>query len=60
VFEEVDSLPRVGDMWIPMATSSPFHCVRFFIPRIDVLFVVGDKIIKIDILEQSQRPWFSY
>ncbi len=42
VFEKVNSIPRVGDMWILMATSSPFHCVRFFISKIDVLFVVGE------------------
>jgi hypothetical protein len=48
VFEGVDSIPRVGDLWIPIATSSPFHRVRFFILGIDVLFVIGDKIIRIE------------
>jgi hypothetical protein len=47
VFEKADSIPRVGDLWILFATSSPFHRVRFFIVGIDVLFVIGDKIIKI-------------
>ncbi len=35
-------------MWIPIAANSPFHSVRFFIPRIDMLFVVGDKIVEIE------------
>jgi hypothetical protein len=48
VFEEVDSIPRVGNMWVPMAASSPSHCVKFFILKIDVLFVVGDKILRIE------------
>jgi hypothetical protein len=48
LFEEVDSIPRVGDMWILMAANSPSCCARFFIPRIDVSFVVGDKIVRIE------------
>jgi hypothetical protein len=48
VFEEVDSTLRVGDMWILMATNSFSHRVRFFISIIDVLFVVGDKIVRIE------------
>jgi hypothetical protein len=31
VFEGVGSIPRVGDLWILVITSSPFHHVRFFI-----------------------------
>jgi hypothetical protein len=30
-----------------MATSSPSHRMRFFILGIDVLFTIGDKIVRI-------------
>jgi hypothetical protein len=48
VFEGANSIPRVGDLWILIITSSPFHRVRFFIIGIDVLFAIGDKIIRIE------------
>jgi hypothetical protein len=48
VFEKTNSVRRVGNLWIPITASSPFHRVRFFIPGIDVLFFVGDKIVKIE------------
>jgi hypothetical protein len=46
VFEKIYSIPRVGDLWIPIITSSPFHHARFFILGIDVLFGISDKIIR--------------
>lgn len=47
VFQGAGSIPRVGDLWIPVITSSPFHHVNFCILGIDVLFGIGDKIIRI-------------
>jgi len=40
IFEEVDSIPRVGDLWVLIAAVSSSHRVRFFFPRIDTLFDV--------------------
>ncbi len=48
MFEEIDLIPRVRDLWILVVTSSPSHHVRFFILRIDVLFVISDKIVRIE------------
>jgi hypothetical protein len=48
VFEGLDSIPRVGNLWIPIVTSSSFHHVRFFILGIYVVFAIGDKIIRIE------------
>ncbi len=47
-FEEVESLPKVADLWLPIATIPPSHKIIFFLPRIDVLFVVGDKVVRIE------------
>jgi hypothetical protein len=41
IFEEVDSIPRLGDLWVSIATVSSSHRVRFFFPIIDTLFAVG-------------------
>jgi hypothetical protein len=48
IFEEVNSIPRVGDLWLSIAVVSSSHQVRFFFPGIDTLFVVGDKVVKIE------------
>ncbi len=37
---------RVGDIWIPKCARSPDHFICFFIPRIENLFQIGDKILK--------------
>jgi hypothetical protein len=58
VFEGVDSITRVGDLWIPIATSSPFHHVRFFILGIDVLFAIGNKIIRIEHSRAKSKVMF--
>jgi hypothetical protein len=39
---------RVGDIWIPHSTRSPNHFTKFFIPGIEVLFQIGDKIFRIE------------
>jgi hypothetical protein len=31
-----------------VSTMSPHHQARFFFPRIDVLFVVEDKVVKVE------------
>jgi hypothetical protein len=47
-FEEVESIPKIGDLWLPIATVSPFHKITSFFLGINVLFVVGDKVIRIE------------
>lgn len=46
--EQVEAIPRVGDLWVPVATMFPHHQVRFFLPSIDKLFASGDKVIKVE------------
>jgi hypothetical protein len=47
-FEQVESIPKIGDLWLPIVAVSPFHKIRFFSLRIDVLFAVGDKEVRIE------------
>ncbi len=37
-----------GEIWLPIATVSPFHLVRLFFLGIKMLFVVGDKVVRIE------------
>jgi hypothetical protein len=46
--ENVETIPRVGDLWLPLVVVSPHHKVRFFFPRIDVLFDVWDKVVIVE------------
>jgi hypothetical protein len=46
--EEVESIPKVGDLWLFIATVSPSHRIRFFLVGINALFVVGHKVVKIE------------
>jgi len=48
IFEEVDFIPRVGDLWLPIATVSPSNRIRFFFLGIHNLFDGGDKVVKIE------------
>jgi hypothetical protein len=48
IFEEVDLVPRVGNLWLPIVVISPSNQVRFFFPRIHNLFDVGDKVVRIE------------
>ncbi len=41
-------VPKVGDLWLLVATMSSHHQVKFFFPQIDVLFVVKDKVVKVE------------
>ncbi len=47
-FEENDLVPRGGDVWIQIATISPLHWVKFFIPRLESLFTISDKMVRIE------------
>jgi hypothetical protein len=35
-------------IWLPIAAISPFHLVRLFFLGIKLLFVVGDKVVRIE------------
>jgi hypothetical protein len=41
-------VPKVGDLWLLVATMSSHHQVRFFFPQINVLFVVKDKVVRVE------------
>jgi hypothetical protein len=48
-FEKKSEIPKVGDIWIPKAYVS-FDCfIKIFIPRIEKLFKVRNRILKVDI-----------
>jgi hypothetical protein len=38
-------VPRLGDIWIPKSLVSPNHFPIFYIPGVEDLFEVGDRII---------------
>jgi hypothetical protein len=46
--ENVEIVPRIGDLWLLMAILSPHHKVRFFFLGIDVLFNAKDKVVRIE------------
>jgi hypothetical protein len=48
-------VPRVGNIWISSSAKSLDHFTRFFIPRIEVLFQSGDKILKVEAFGLSSR-----
>jgi hypothetical protein len=46
--EEVDWVPKVGDLWILVFIVCPHHLIRLFLPRIDNLFIVGNKVVRVE------------
>ncbi len=46
--ERQRSVPRLGDIWIPKLVASPNHFVRLYIPSVEDLFQVGDRLIKVE------------
>ncbi len=46
--ERRSSVPRLGDLWIPKSHVSPNHFPRFYIPGVEDLFEVGDRIIQVE------------
>jgi hypothetical protein len=41
-------VPRLGDLWIPKSSVSPNHFPRFYIPGVEDLFQVGDRIVRVE------------
>jgi hypothetical protein len=41
-------VPKVGDLWILVFIVCPHHLIRLFLPRIDNLFIVGNKVVRVE------------
>jgi hypothetical protein len=48
VAERLQSIPRVGDIWVPKSASTANHFPRLYIPGVEDLFQTGDRIIKVE------------
>jgi hypothetical protein len=46
--ERQRSVPRLGDIWIPKLVVTPNHFVRLYIPGVEDLFQVGDRILRVE------------
>jgi hypothetical protein len=42
------NVPRLGDIWIPKSTPSANHFLGFYIPGVEDLFQVGDRIVRVE------------
>jgi hypothetical protein len=46
--ERQDSVPRLGDIWIPRSAVSPNHFVRLYIPSVEDLLQEGDQVLHME------------
>ncbi len=46
--EEVHSIPRVGDIWVPISMPTANHFPRIYIPGVEDLFQTGDRVVRIE------------
>ncbi len=46
--EEVHSIPRVGDIWVPISMPTANHFPRIYIPGVEDLFQTGDCVVRIE------------
>jgi hypothetical protein len=46
--ERQHSVPRLGDIWIPKLAVSPNHFVKLYIPSVEDLFQVGDRLLRVE------------
>jgi len=46
--ERQRSVPRLGDIWIPKLAVLPNHFVRLYIPGVEDLFQVGDRLLRVE------------
>ncbi len=46
--ERQDSVPRLGDIWIPRSAVSPNHFVRLYIPGVEDLLQEGDRVLHVE------------
>jgi len=53
--ERPRSVPRVRDVWIPKLAVSPNHFVRSYIPGVEDLFQVGNRLLRVEHSGSSSR-----
>ncbi len=41
-------MPKLGDIWVPKSPVLPNHFPRLYIPGVEDLFEVGDRIIRVE------------
>ncbi len=41
-------MPRLGDIWVPKLAVSPNHFVKLYIPDVEDLFQVGDRLLRVE------------
>jgi hypothetical protein len=46
--ERQSSAPRPGNTWVPKLAVSPNHFVRLYIPDVEDLFQVGDRLLRVE------------
>jgi hypothetical protein len=46
--ERQSSIPKVGDVWIPISEISPNHFIRLYVPGVEDLFAEGDRLVRIE------------
>jgi hypothetical protein len=49
------SVPRLGGIWIPKLAVLPNHFVRLYIPGVEDLFQVGDRLLRVEHSGSSSR-----
>jgi len=53
--ENVEAIPKVGYLGLLVVVVSPHYQVRFFFLVIDVLFTIGDKVVKVEHIEVESK-----
>jgi hypothetical protein len=43
-----EKISKIGYLWLLVVVVSPHHQVRFFFLGINVLFTIGDKVVKVE------------
>ncbi len=46
--ERQRNVPRLGDIWIPKFAVSPNHSAKFYIPGVEDLFQIGDRLVRVE------------
>jgi hypothetical protein len=47
-FAKQRQVSRLGNVWIPFSPISPNHFITIFIPRVEDLFLAGDRILRVE------------
>jgi hypothetical protein len=48
VFEDKKYAPNLGDILILVALRFEQHIIKLYIPRMEEIFIIGDKIMKVE------------